>query len=156
MKIRQATASDVPSLVALNRIPQNRHASAFPDRYRRDPPDQVVADAFTAMIEAPSSCWLVAEEEQCIAFLSAEFRVREESWCSLPHRVCYLAGIVVAPEFRRRGIARALLAALQREADARGVASIELDVWAFNDEAREVFVKLGFQRVMERMALPKK
>jgi hypothetical protein len=42
---------------------------------------------------------------------------------------------------------------LQREADARGVNSIEVDVWAFNDEAREVFVKLGFRRVMERLTL---
>jgi diamine N-acetyltransferase len=156
MKIRQATASDVPSLVALNRIAQDMHANAFPERYRRDAPEQVVAGAFTAMIEASSSYWLVAEDEQPIAFLSADFRVHDESWCLLSRRVCYLAGIVVAPGFRRRGIARALLAALKREADARGVASIELDVWAFNDEAREAFVKLGFQRMMERMALSTK
>lgn len=155
MKIRPATVSDIPVLVALNRIAQDMHANAFPERFRRDTPEQIVADAFAAMIQSSTSYWLVAEEEKPIAFLSANFGEREESWHSVFRRVCYLAGIVVAPAFRRRGIARTLLAALKRETDARGMA-IELEVWAFNDEAREVFSKLGFSRVMERMALAAK
>lgn len=154
MKIRPAKVSDVPQLVALNRLAQDLHASAFPERFRRDAPEQIVAAAFTAMLEASSSYWLVAEEEeQLIALLSAEFREREESWCLVAHRVCYLAGIVVAPGFRQRGIARALVAELRREAAARGVTSTDLDVWAFNEEAQQAFAKLGFRTVMQRMTL---
>lgn len=153
MKIRRAVISDVPFLVTLNRIAQDMHAEALPERYRLGAPDPVVADAFVAMLQAPSSCWFVAEQEQPVAFLSAEFREHGESWCLVPRRACYLAGIVVAPDFRHQGIARALVAALRQEAHARGVASIELDVWSFNEEARDVFVKLGFQRLMERMTL---
>lgn len=153
MKIRRAALSDVPFLVTLNRTTQDMHAEAFPERFRRSAPEQVVADAFVAMLQAPSSYWLVAEHEQPVAFLSAEFRVREESWCMVSHRACYLAGIVVAPAFRHQGIARALLAALQQEAHSRGVTSIELDVWTFNDEARQAFIKLGFKPLMERMTL---
>lgn len=67
--------------------------------------------------------------------------------------MCYLAGIAVAPSFRQRGIARALLAALQQEAQARGVNRIELDVWAFNEQARQAFIKLGFERLSEKMTL---
>jgi ribosomal protein S18 acetylase RimI-like enzyme len=156
MNLRRAAVSDVPFLVTLNRLAQDLHAQAFPERFRRGAPDQVVADAFTAMLQSPTSFWLVAEQTQPIAFLSAEFRGHEESWCMVPRRVCYLAGIVVAPDFRQQGIARALVVALQQEAQARGVPAIELDVWSFNDEAREAFAKLGFQRLMERMALPAK
>jgi GNAT superfamily N-acetyltransferase len=155
MKIRIATVSDVEALVALNRIAQDMHVQAFPDRFRRDAPQQIVADAFAEKIQASTSYWLVAEEDELVAFLSADFFEREESWHSVARRVCYLAGIVVAPSFRRRGIARALIGALQREADARGM-TIELDVFAFNDEAKEVFSKLGFKQVMERMAHPGK
>jgi ribosomal protein S18 acetylase RimI-like enzyme len=155
MKIRPATVSDVHALVALNRIVQDMHVNAFPDRFRRDAPQQVVADAFSEKIQSPTSYWLVAEEEEPIAFLSADFLEREESWHSVARRVCYLAGIVVAPAFRRRGIARALFEALQQEADARGM-TVELDVWAFNDEAKEAFSRLGFHRVMERMVHPGK
>jgi diamine N-acetyltransferase len=153
MKIRPATISDVDLLVALNRVAQDRHAEAFPDRFRRDAPDAVVAEAFARMLQAPSAFWLVAEQEQPVGFLSAEFREQAASWCLAPRRSCYLAAIVVAPAVRRQGVARALVAALQREVRVRDVAAIDLDVWSFNDEARQAFAQLGFRRIMERMTL---
>lgn len=153
MKIRRATLSDIPALVALNRMIHAMHAAAFPGTFRQEPPDEVVADAFKAAMEAPSSYWLLAEEQQTAAYLSADFRERPETWHTVQHRVCYIGGFVVVPHCRRRGIARALLAELTREADSRGVVRIELDVWAFNDEARQAFANLGFRSVMERMVL---
>jgi ribosomal protein S18 acetylase RimI-like enzyme len=153
MKIRRATLSDLPALVALNRLVQAMHAAALPGTFRQDPPDEVVTDAFKGAIEAPSSCWLLAEESGVAGYLSADFRERAETWYMIPHRVCYLGGIVVAPHCRRKGIARALLAELKREAHVRGVARIELDVWTFNERAKAAFAKLGFHSVMERMAL---
>lgn len=154
MKIRKATVADAPALAALNQEVQDLHAAAFPGRFRRNVPPETVEQAFIAMLQAPCTYWLVAEEEQQpIAFLNAEFREREESWCLVSHRVCYLAAIVVAPRFRRRGIAQALLRELQRETAARGVACIDLDVWTFNDQAQEAFVRLGFRGMMARMTL---
>ncbi|MES2697683.1 MAG: GNAT family N-acetyltransferase [Verrucomicrobiota bacterium] len=155
MKIRRATIADVPVLVLLNRSVHALHVDALPDRFRRDPPTEVVSQAFTTTLAAPSSYWLLAEEQNEIAgFLSAGFLERDESWYSLARHVCYLAGIAVAPHFRHRGIARALVADLQREAAARGASSIELDVWAINTSASEVFSKLGFNDVMRKMTLP--
>ena len=153
MIIRHATVTDLPALVALNRIVHAAHAAAVPGTFQQDPPDPVVAAAFKSALEAPSAYWLLAEDEQAAGFLSAEFRQRPETWYMIPHRVCYISGIVVLPQFRRQGIARALLAALQREASLRGVTRIELDVWSFNAEARSAFGKLGFRSVMERMVL---
>jgi ribosomal protein S18 acetylase RimI-like enzyme len=60
---------------------------------------------------------------------------------------------VVAPQFRRKGIARALLDELKREAKARSVNSVELDVWAFNEQAKRAFATLGFRGIRERMTL---
>jgi ribosomal protein S18 acetylase RimI-like enzyme len=156
MKIRPAKVADVPVLVALNQSMQQMHAESLPERFRRDAPPEVVERAFAAMIQAPTSFWLVAEDQKDrpMAFLSAEFREREENWFQAAHRVCYLAGIFVASAFRRQGIARALLAELKREAAARSVKNIDLDVWAFNEPARQTFARLGFRGVMERMTSP--
>jgi ribosomal protein S18 acetylase RimI-like enzyme len=129
------------------------HAAAFPERFRKDPPDQAVADAFKEAMESPSAYWLLAEEGEAVAFLSSDFRERTETWCVVAHRVCYIGGVVVLSGCRRKGIARALLAELKREANSRGVTQIELDVWAFNDEARQAFISLGFKSAMERMTL---
>lgn len=153
MRIRQATLSDIPALVGMNRIVHAMHAAAVPRIFRKDPPDQMVADVFKAAIESSSSYWLLAENEEAVAFLSAEFRARAETWYMIPNQVCYLSEIVVAPCFRRNGVARALLAELKREANRRGVTRIELDVWTFNHEARQAFANLGFRSAMERMVL---
>lgn len=153
MNIRKATVSDAPTLAALNHSVQNMHADAFPGKFRRDTPEESVARVFSTAIQDPSSHWLVWEEEQPIAFICAEFREHDESWCLVAHRVCYLSGIVVAPQFRRKGIGRALLDALKQEAKERRVISIELDVWAFNEEAKQVFTSWGFHGMRERMTL---
>jgi ribosomal protein S18 acetylase RimI-like enzyme len=153
MKIRRATVEDVPAMVELNQVVHGMHAAAAPEILRKDPRDEVVAEAFKEAIRSSSSYWLVAEEEQVVAFLSAEFRQRAETWYMMAHSMCYLGGIIVAPEFRRKGVARALVSELRREACARGVTRIELDVWKFNEEARRAFAGLGFHPVMERMVL---
>ena len=153
MKTRQATLSDIPALVALNRIVHALHVAAHPDKFRQDPPDAEVADAFKSALEAPSAFWLLAEQERPVAFLSADFRQRPETWYRIADQVCYIGGVVVEPDCRRKGIARALLAGLKHEARSRGVTRIELDVWSFNAEASRAFASLGFRPVMERMAL---
>jgi len=88
MKIRQATIADIPVLFALNRIVHAMHVEAYPDRFRRDPPDEVVSGAFKEAIESSTSYWLLAEEERAVAFLSADFRQRAETWYMIAHRVC--------------------------------------------------------------------
>lgn len=153
MNIRKATVSDAPALAALNHSVQNMHADAFPEKFRRDTPDESVARVFSTAIQSPSNYWLVWVEEQPIAFICAEFREHDENWCVVAHRSCYLSGIVVAPQFRRKGIARALLEELKREAAARRVTSIELDVWAFNEQAKRTFATLGFRGMREKMTL---
>jgi ribosomal protein S18 acetylase RimI-like enzyme len=153
MRIRSATVQDIPALVSLNQIVHSMHVAAYPGRFRQEPPDELVAHAFKEAIEASSSYWLLAEEEQVCGFLSAEFRQRDESWHSIAHHVCYIGGIVVSPHSRRLGIARTLLDELKREACVRSVDRIELDVWAFNSEARMAFASLGFHSIMERMTL---
>ncbi len=152
MKIRRATVADRDALVSLNRETQALHAEAHPDVFREDAPDAEVSEAFRRMMEKAESCWLAAEESGLIVgYLSAEFLRREASWCAAARSVCYLASVVVAPSSRRTGVAQALVEALKRECAARAVMQVELDVWAFNVEARQAFERLGFVPVRQRM-----
>ena len=153
MEIRKATVFDIPALVALNQPVQTMHATAYPETFRPNVPQESVERAFDAMIQHPASYWLIAEADRPIGFLSSEFRDREASWCLAAQRICYLAGIAVDPDFRRRGVARGLIAELQREVAARGANRIELDVWTVNEDARQAFTRLGFRSVFERLSL---
>ena len=58
--------------------------------------------------------------------------------------------LAVAPEARRQGIARALLAAAIRAAEARGAAEMFLEVAAGNAPARALYFRCGFAEVGRR------
>lgn len=156
VNVRTARIDDVPRLIALNEFARQLHVDQMPEKFRSGVPESEIAAAFEAGIENAAEFWLVAEIEGEIAgFLNAVFRSREQTWCVAAVEICYLGGIVVAPEFRRRGVARSLVSALQDEANSRSVDEIELDVFRFNEQARAAFVSLGFEPVSERMQLPR-
>lgn len=151
--IRRATRRDLSALAALNMHVQSLHARACPELFRHDPPPEEVVAAFENMIEEPSALWLLAETDRPAGYLYAQFRERPESWARPVFRVCNISHLVVHPDFRRLGVARRLLSAIVAEAETRGFARIELDVWAFNHRARAAFKRLGFAVFNERMAL---
>jgi len=62
----------------------------------------------------------------------------------------HLLNITIAPALRRRGHARRLLAELMRLCRAREASRLWLEVRESNDQAREVYQRLGFAQVGRR------
>jgi|HubBroStandDraft_2_1064218.scaffolds.fasta_scaffold57943_3 ribosomal protein S18 acetylase RimI-like enzyme len=153
LQVRRAGLPDIETLVSLNAHVQSLHARALPELFRDQTPSDEVASAFRKMIEDPSAVWLLAETGQPAGYLYAQFHERPESWARPAFRVCNINHIAVHPAHRRLGIARRLIAALVAEAEKRGFARIELDVWSFNQEARTTFDRLGFEVFNERRVL---
>lgn len=56
----------------------------------------------------------------------------------------YVWDIVIDPSFRGRGYGRAAMQAIEEHARARGVAIIELNVFAHNTIARQLYGSLGY------------
>lgn len=153
MKIRSAGLPDIETLITLNSFVQSLHASAIPLLFKDKPAAADIATAFQKMLSDPSAIWLLAEDEQPLGYLYAQFHEREENWFRPATRICNISHIVVSPHARRKGVAKNLIAALAQEANQRGFTRIELDVWSFNHEARAAFIKLGFHVFNERMEL---
>ena len=68
------------------------------------------------------------------------------------HAVGWIEDICVKREARGRGAGRLLYEALMREAKRAGLERVELNVWAFNEEARAFYEHMGMSersRVME-------
>ena len=61
-----------------------------------------------------------------------------------------ITNVATHPNFRRRGLAAALLTALKAEAKKRGIENIFLEVRRSNTAARALYEKLGFETVGER------
>ena len=61
-----------------------------------------------------------------------------------------MMNIAVHPDFRRQGVARALILALIGELKKRGSRCLTLEVRASNDPARTLYESLGFAHVGTR------
>ncbi len=65
-----------------------------------------------------------------------------------PPQACfYIDSLATAPEKRRRGVARTLLAEAERQATELGLRSVALDTWVDNKPARSLYVSSGFEEV---------
>ncbi len=63
-------------------------------------------------------------------------------------RLAYVVTLDVAPEFRRKGLARGLMVSAEEEALRAGAERMELHVFAGNAAAIAFYERMGFERVV--------
>ena len=121
---REATLLDIPVLVSMDRV-------YFPNT-------AWPAEQFRAEIGKATRMFLVVESNaQIIAYAGA----------FLPNAGGEgdIMTIAVAPEFRRKGIAKELIARLESWAKARGAIAMMLEVDISNIEAIKLYQNLGYE-----------
>ena len=92
-------------------------------------------------LEIPLSRWLVAVEgEQVLGYVGSQTVLDESDMMNL----------AVAPAYRRRGIARALVLALIEQLRKMGSRQLTLEVRASNESAQALYAQLGFESVGRR------
>ncbi|ADU28128.1 ribosomal protein S18-alanine N-acetyltransferase [Ethanoligenens harbinense] len=93
-------------------------------------------EAFGEELRNPSARFLVAERDGVLAGYAGMSFVLDEG---------YVFNIAVAPAFRRQGAARALLTALDRFAQEKGLAFLSLEVRVSNTVAIALYRSFGFR-----------
>lgn len=126
MRIAHMTAEHVPQVAALEK-------ACFSDPWSEN---SVVSE-----LENPLSCWLVALDGETVAGYVGSQTVMDET---------DMMNVAVHPDFRRQGVARALILALIGELKKRGSRCLTLEVRASNDPARTLYESLGFAHVGTR------
>jgi ribosomal protein S18 acetylase RimI-like enzyme len=152
MRIRNASDADLEAIIALNAFVQRQHAEALPDLFKASTETQKTRSAFQYYLADAASLTLLAEDEQPAGYLWAQFQNRQDGWAQFATRLLYIQHIVVAPQFRRRGIGSMLLHQAVELARREGAKRLELDVWSFNAEAKHFYVRHGFEVFNEKMA----
>ena len=95
-------------------------------------------DAVRAELSNPLSLWLTAEEgDLVVGYVGSQTCFDDTD----------ILNVAVRPDFRRRGIAEALLRALEPLLCERGSRRITLEVRASNTAALALYEKLGYQSV---------
>jgi [ribosomal protein S18]-alanine N-acetyltransferase len=96
---------------------------------------------FRGLMRRPSAALSVAEVEEVLAGFSVVWFAADEA---------ELGDLAVEPAFRRRGVARALLARVLAECAARGARTLYLEVRESNAAARALYERAGFEMVGRR------
>lgn len=126
MNILPMTAAHIAPIAALERV-------CFSDPW----PEAAVESELTN----PLSLWLVAVEDGRVAGYVGSQSVLGEA---------DMMNVAVSPEFRRRGVARALLLALECRLAENAVHSLTLEVRASNEPAISLYHSLGYVQVGRR------
>lgn len=90
---------------------------------------------FLDALNLPNTIFLVAEEDGGLAGYIGMYISLDEG---------EITNVAVAPQFRRQGVGTQLIAEIRREAAARGVTSIVLEVRVSNEAAILLYEKCGF------------
>ena len=134
MRLRKTNPGDLPQLKAL-------WALGFGDTEQE-------IEAFFA-ISYPTATGFCAEEDGRL--IAAAYALPQElAWGEKSCRSAYLYAVTTHPDFRRQGVARALILALIGELKKRGSRCLTLEVRASNDPARALYESLGFAHVGTR------
>lgn len=126
MNILPMSAAHIAPIAALERV-------CFSDPW----PEAAVESELTN----PLSLWLVAVEDGRVAGYVGSQSVLGEA---------DMMNVAVSPEFRRRGVARAMLLALERRLAENAVHSLTLEVRASNEPAISLYHSLGYVQVGRR------
>lgn len=129
MKIRRATERDTQGIFRLNQ--------AFGYEYPLD----ATAEKLRVAVSDPGQCILVAAEADGV--LSGYIHLEDYDTLYFPHMKNIL-GLIVLPEYRKRGIASALLAEAEIWAKDTGAAGIRLDSGVERAPAHACYCKAGY------------
>jgi len=137
--VRRAASNDVHVLAALNGVVHEMHLARRPDYFKPVRADDVAAWFRSRLDEPTTAAWIAEADGRPVGYVLTFFHERGENPFHRGRRWCEIDQIAVDPEWRRRGIGRALMAAALEEADKRGLRDVELFSWAFNTEAHAMF-----------------
>jgi GNAT superfamily N-acetyltransferase len=150
MRIEPAAVTDADTLARLNEHVHRLHVDNAP-RFFRVPTRDEAVEAFRTMLARPAARAFIAYVDHVAAGYALAFLCERAGGAFSPaRRWIHVENVSVDPAWQRRGIARALVSAVERCAIDAGIEEIELDTWAFNARAQTLFRSWGFEPKIQR------
>lgn len=142
--VRRATRTDAALIATLIVDVQKLHAAALPRQFK--PVGEVsYAEDAAAVLAMPERLVFVAYVgEDAAGFVHAETIRQPETSLLYAQQTIYIHAISVRPSYRRRGVGSALMDALRAAGRSLRIERMGLNVWAFNEAARQFFRRQGF------------
>ena len=151
--VRPAYRDELPRVNELRRMVNELHVSGRPDIFRPGFGEEIQAFLYT-LFDSDTGGVIVAEADGQIAGYAMICVIRRAaSPYNLERSFYHVEEFGVDEAYRRRGVATALVEYMKRDAKAKGLDKIELDVWAFNEDALAFYEAAGFSTYRRFMEL---
>ena len=123
MMITKMTQCHIPQIAELEKL-------CFHDPWSEN--------SITSELDNKLSCWLVAlDKDQVVGYVGSQTVLGETD----------MMNIAIHPDYRKQGIASALINALIETLKERGSHSLMLEVRSSNEPAKSLYFKIGFESV---------
>jgi diamine N-acetyltransferase len=144
VQIRRATSEDLSAFLDLHIQVHALHLQHRPDQFKETEQAAIEARFQELLASETAKVWLADVGGKVIGY-AVEILIQraENTWCPA-RRWCDVEQICVDASHRREGIATALMQAIVDSARAAGIRDIELNSWAFNQDAHRAFEAFGF------------
>lgn len=143
-KITISESRDAELLTRLNEPLQNHHVEMFPNEFKPWDFDAFLP-AMTELLNRESAFACVAMEgDIAVGYALGWTVIREESVFQFSRKTFYIDHVSVQPNYRKSGVAKAMLQFMEDYAKALNHDRLELNHWSVNDLASGAFEKLGF------------
>ena len=153
ISVRQATTNDYNTLCELFDEIDALHRDNLPHLFQKPSGSVREQEYYSGLIADENVGLFVAEADgKLVGFVHAIVRDTPAFPVFVPRRYAIVDGIVVKSEFQNRGTGRILMDKMQEWAIAKGAASIELNVYEFNETAISFYERLGYQTFSRRMS----
>jgi len=130
------------------------HADRLPLLFRPVPQSYRGRTFFERILADEHQTVLLAEETRVLGFVHILLVETPDLPLFNPQLRGLVNAVFVARERRRAGLATALMQAAEAWAAKRGAARIELNTYAFNDEAERAFAAMGYLALSRKLWKP--
>jgi ribosomal protein S18 acetylase RimI-like enzyme len=152
ISVRKATTNDYNILCELFDEIDALHRDNLPHIFQKPSGSVREQEYYSGLIADEDVGLFVAEAgKKLVGFVHAIVRDTPAFPVFVPRRYAVVDGIVVKSEFQNRGTGRMLMDKMQEWAITKGAASIELNVYEFNETAISFYERLGFQTFSRKM-----
>lgn len=151
--VRIAKEQELPRVNELRAQVNALHATGRPDIFRPGFGADLQAYAHTLWENENSDVLVALRDGVICGFACVEYVRKPETPYSLARAYYHVAEFGVDLPYRRQGVATELVAYMKQDAAARGFPRIELDVWAFNEDALAFYEAAGFETYRRHMEL---
>ena len=146
MTVRRASSADLETVIALRiALLREYHSHPVYGRLRADAEMRARPAFATQLTSAMEAIFLAEDGGEAIGLLRCVEVVGAPML--LPERYCYVSSVYVRPEFRRRGVLRAMLAAAETWCRDRGLTEMRLHNIDTSETAVSAWDALGFDVV---------